>query len=210
MSFQDFTNAQSVLEVSRDAVFIIADERIVYTNKYAVQILGFKEPSEIIGRWACEFVSPDQKRAKIRTSNSNSPFRYEMTFRRSDGSIIYVETQLTIIEYQGRPASLFFFRDISQRKQFEIKIEALHDHALEINKMKTVEEITNSTLTILRNTFGYDHVEIGLIEDGFITIISENSVSRIARTSLKETDLLLCTIRDKKTNVSMETQKKPA
>ena len=207
MSFQDFTNAQSVLEVSRDAVFKIADERIVYTNKYAVQILGFKEPSEIIGRWACEFVSPDQKRAKIRTTNSNSPFRYEMTFRRSDGSIIYVETQLTIIEYEGRPASLFFFRDISQRKQFEIKIEALHDHALEINKMKTVEEITNSTLTILRNTFGYDHVEIGLIEDGFITIISENSVSRIARTSLKETDLLLCTIRDKKTNVSMETQK---
>ena len=83
MNYQDFTNAQSVLEVSRDAVFIIADERIVYANKYAVQVLGFLEPSEIVGKWACEFVSPDQKRAKFRASESSSPFRYEMMFRRS-------------------------------------------------------------------------------------------------------------------------------
>jgi len=207
MNYQDFTNAQSVLEVSRDAVFIIADERIVYANKFAVQILGFSEPSEIVGRWACEFVSPDQKRAKFRASESSSPFRYEMKFRRSDGSIIYVETQLSIIEYEGRPASLFFFRDISQRRLFEIKIEALHDHALELNKMKTVEEITNSTLSILRKTFGFDHVEFGLIEDDFVTIISESGVSRVDRSSLNDTDLLLHTIWEKKTNVLLDNQK---
>ena len=98
IKFDDITSAITFLEASRDAIFIIFDEKIEYVNERTVQLLGFSDASEIIGKWSCELISPDKKNVRFRPAGRNTPFRYEIKLRRKDGTTVDVETQISIIK----------------------------------------------------------------------------------------------------------------
>ena len=72
IKFPDLTTTKTFLEASRDAVFIIFDEKIEYVNDRAVKLLGFADAYEIIGRWSCEFISHDDKSVQYRPAGKNT------------------------------------------------------------------------------------------------------------------------------------------
>jgi len=165
VNLQIFKEAKGVLEVSRDAVFIIFDETIVYANQQAAKLLGYEDVEELLGRWSVEYISPENRRAQFKPAGKNTPFRYELKIRRKDGSFVDVETQISIIEYQGRPASLIFTRDITERKAFEAKLNALHKHALELRKYEAVDQVQQSTMKTIRETLGFRNASMGVLEN---------------------------------------------
>jgi len=195
VNLQNFSDAREFLEVSRDAVFIIFDEKIVYANQQAIKLLGYKDEDELIGRWSVEFISPDNRRAHFRPAGKNTPFRYELKLRRKDGFMVDVETQISIIEYQGRPASLVFTRDISERKTFEAKLDALHKHAIELRKYENSEEVLRSTIRSLRDTLGFSKAAFGVVELPFITFREYNDHKGERSLSLEEEGLTQSAIR---------------
>ena len=174
IQFPNLETTKQFLEASRDAVFIIFDEKIEYVNDRAVKLLGFSEASEIIGKWSCEFIFQDDKNVQYRPAGKNTPFRYELKLRRRDGSTVDVETQISIIEWGEKPSSLVFSRDITERKLFEAKLDAIHKHAVKINKIENPEELVKSTIEILKRELGFDIVEFGFVEGDSVSYTTIN------------------------------------
>ena len=176
IKFHDFTTARTFLEASRDAVFVISDEKIEYVNEMAAKLLGFERAEDIVGRWSCEFISPEDRRAQYKPAGKTTPFRYELKFQRKDGTNVDVENQISLIEYDGRPASLVFCRDISERKLFEAKLDAVHKHAIELRNVETLEEVAQSTVNTLNESLGFNQVGFGIVEGDTLSF-KEFSVS---------------------------------
>jgi PAS domain S-box-containing protein len=164
VKMQHFDDVKGVLEVSRDAVFIIFDEKIVYANQQAVKLLGYDNVEELLGRWSVENI-PENRKALFKPAGKNTPFRYELRIRQKDGEFVDVETQISIIEYQGRPAFLLFTRDFSERRAFEAELNALHKHAVELRLFESVENVLQSTMKTLRETLGFKKVSLGVLEN---------------------------------------------
>ena len=119
---------RTILEESRDAVFVLDDESILYANSNAAELLGLSDSSEVIGQDAFTFIAPEDREmvremAVERQKGSNVSSRYEFNLIDGDGRRIPVETHVSLIEYDGKSASLSFNRDITERKQIELALE---------------------------------------------------------------------------------------
>jgi len=172
-------------------------------------MLGFDDPSELVGRWSCEFISPEDQRAHFKPARRDTPFRYELKMRRRDGDSIDVETQISIIEYEGRPASLVFIRDISERKLFEVKLESIHKHAITLNNIETVEEVARSTYKSIGETLGYDDIGFGIVESNSILFKRELGNQNDRVMSQDEPGITVRTVRTGQTQFVSDTRKDP-
>ncbi|MFB0557857.1 MAG: PAS domain S-box protein [Candidatus Bathyarchaeia archaeon] len=133
---------KTLLEESMDAVSVLVGTKIVYANKKMAELVGFKDPSEYIGRYCLDYVADEDKeivgtRALGRQRGEKHVQRYEFKMLRTDGTIIDVETYVSLIEYEGKPASLTFNRNVTERKKMEWE---LRDYAELLEEM--VEERT--------------------------------------------------------------------
>jgi len=113
-----------LLESSMDAVSVTVGTKFVYVNKRCAELLGFSDPSKLIGRDFTEFVAPEDRgmvktRTLRRERSEPEPPLYEFKIQRRDGTKIPVETHATAIEYEGKRAVLSFRRDITERKRLE-------------------------------------------------------------------------------------------
>ena len=206
IQFPNLETAKQFLEASRDAVFIIFDEKIEYVNDRAVKLLGFSEASEIIGKWSCELISADDKNVRYRPAGKNTPFRYELKLRRKDGTTVDVENQISIIEYEGKPSSLVFSRDITERKHFEVKLDAIHRHAFKMGEIETLEEIVKSNVQILQNELGFDFVGFGVIE-GDMLHFKETSDSKVMKLPLNGKGISVRAVSTRETQFVLDTRK---
>jgi len=113
-----------LLEASMDSVSVSVGTKFVYVNKRCAELLGFSDPSKLIGRDFTEFVAPEDRgmvktRTLRRERGEPEPPLYEFKIQRRDGNKIPVETHATAIEYEGKRAVLSFRRDITERKRLE-------------------------------------------------------------------------------------------
>jgi PAS domain S-box-containing protein len=90
-------------------------------------MLGFSNPSELLGRNPLDFIIPeDRERVRSislrRVHGEPAPHLYEFRIQRKDGAIVPIEVHGTTIEYDGKIGTLGFRRDISERKRLEEKL----------------------------------------------------------------------------------------
>jgi len=128
---------RTLLEESMDAVSVLVGTEIVYANRRMAELVGLKDPSEYIGRDALEFVADRDKeivstRTLGRQRGEEQVQRYEFKMVRTDGTEIDVETFVSLINYGGRPASLAFSRNVTDRKRME---RELRDYAMRLEEM---------------------------------------------------------------------------
>ena len=127
-SFQDQLFASEdryrrLVEMSPDGMFVEADHRFVYVNPAAAEMLGAKDPAEIIGQKVIDFIAPEcrdsvrQRQQDIRLIG-RAPL-VEERFLRLDGTPVDVEALGVLIDYQGEPAAQVMMRDITERKRAE-------------------------------------------------------------------------------------------
>ncbi|MBA7606250.1 Adaptive-response sensory-kinase SasA [subsurface metagenome] len=136
---------RTLLEESMDAVTVIVGTRIVYANRQMAELHGLKDLSELIGREAMEFVAPEDRdmireRALSRQRGEDIDRRYEFRILRHDGSTLDVETFVSLIEYEGQPASLSFVRSMADRKRMEKELRE-HTERLEYLVQKRTSEL---------------------------------------------------------------------
>jgi PAS domain S-box-containing protein len=121
---------QTLLDESRDAVFVLDQEKFLYANQTAAELLGFSDSSELIGRDTNESVAPEDREkvsemAFRRQTGEDVPNLYEFSLIDKEGSKIPVETHVSLIEYEGKAASLSINRDITERKRMaEVLVES--------------------------------------------------------------------------------------
>lgn len=112
------------IEHSNDGVAIMREDRHIYVNRKFLEIFGYDSPDEVIGRALSLVVHPDDlamvaKHNRGRQRGDLAPSRYEFRGIRKDGRIVYIEISAAGTIYQGIPASLAYFRDVTDRKQAE-------------------------------------------------------------------------------------------
>ena len=117
-----------VSENSRDAITIIQGDRVVYANKAMAELTGVDSPADLIGSDSSfQVVDEDKKRVQeirfARQRGEPAPSRYEFSFRRTDGEVRRVEVSASMITFRGKPASLSFIHDITDRKRVDDELK---------------------------------------------------------------------------------------
>ena len=120
---------RALMESSLDAVTVSVDNKIVYSNKRCLEILGYDDVSELKGMRFLDFIHPEDRETakeayKRRSKCERGPINYTVRVRGKDGQYKYIESRTNGIEYEGREAILSIARDITERKRLEEELRA--------------------------------------------------------------------------------------
>lgn len=170
---------RSFLEASVDGITVNIQGKFVYVNPSFVKLVGYSEEellnSSILKPVAPEYVEMVKDRSTRRLEGENVVSQYEIELMRKDEARVPIEFNITRVEYEGKPATISFIRDISERKQIELALEKtrsgyqkLIEQASDAIVVTNKEEILYANDALAKLT-GYEHAEdiIGLSPDPF-------------------------------------------
>ncbi len=113
---------RQLVDMAPDAIIIQSGGRFAYLNPAAVRLFGASSAEELLGRDILEHMHPDSReivRQRIRLTNEERLTQpvVELVYLRQDGTGVPVEAVAAPFDYEGRPGSLVFVRDISERRR---------------------------------------------------------------------------------------------
>ena len=111
------------METAGEVILVVQDFKIKFFNRRAVDLTGYTV-DELNDMPFANLIYPDdlamlasqhQRRLQGESFESVYPFRYVA----KDGRIGWAEISAALIDWEGRPATLSFLSDITERKQME-------------------------------------------------------------------------------------------
>jgi PAS domain S-box-containing protein len=126
---------------------------VVFVNDEYCRMMGYSR-EELLGMSEWALVSPDdlgmvQERYRRRQKGEDVTGFYEITMLRKDGTELPIETSVKTMTYQGKIATVSYFRDITERKQAEEALQKARED-LEIRVDERTKELA-TTNEALRN-----------------------------------------------------------
>lgn len=112
----------ALVEWSLEANHILQDGKFVYLNPAATQLYGATSAQDLLGQPSQDRVHPDDLPAALSRmealidQHENAPMA-EMRFIKLDGSVIDVQAQATLTDFEGAPAVQVAWRDITAQKR---------------------------------------------------------------------------------------------
>jgi PAS domain S-box-containing protein/putative nucleotidyltransferase with HDIG domain len=140
---------RQLVESALEGIHVVQDRIIKYTNKRFAEITGYSV-AELIGKPAYELVHAldrelmeerHQRRMSGELLNDIASYR----FATKDNRLIWVELSAVPIEWEGRPAFLYFANDITSRRLAE---EALQESE---EKYRLLIESANEGIHVLQD-----------------------------------------------------------
>ena len=123
-----------LVERSPDAIAVISEGRIIYTNTSGGALLGGTEPGGVLGRQFLGLVHPDSREivaeAMTRAFTDDSTRALaDVRLVRADGTVIHTEGAIVPTSHEDAPALQLVLRDITERHDSEADLahRALHD-----------------------------------------------------------------------------------
>lgn len=118
-----------LIDNANEPIIVVQDGLLKFVNPAAFGMWGGFSEQELINRPFPEFIHPDDRDMVVenyrrRMANEASSPRYAFRVVSSGGIVKWVEINVVLIEWQGKPATLNFLTDITSRKQAE---EALRE-----------------------------------------------------------------------------------
>ena len=119
------TRYRSFFELSQDAIFVHRDNRIIFANDRAAGLFHANSAAALLGRDWHELIAPEdwpvteRRVAAIVSGEVSSQPPLERRHLTLDGQVATTESTGTRIIFDGEPAVLSVFRDISERKRIE-------------------------------------------------------------------------------------------
>jgi diguanylate cyclase (GGDEF)-like protein/PAS domain S-box-containing protein len=124
---------RNLFQNANEAIFVAQDGKLVYLNPMSVNLIGYSG-EEVMSRSFIEFIHPDDRGMVIdrhirRMKGEEIPHLYSFRIIHRDGNVKWVELNTVSISWEGKPATLNFMSDITDRKQTEeaIRQMAYHD-----------------------------------------------------------------------------------
>lgn len=140
-----------LVEQASEAIIVIQDGLLKLVNPAAERLTG-RTKVDLIGRPFELLIHPDDRALMVenhyrRFREEPVPDRYPFRVMHEDGSIRWAEVGAIIITWEGRPATLNFVTDITDRKQAE---QALQESNRKLNLLSSVtrHDINNQLLVL--------------------------------------------------------------
>jgi two-component system sporulation sensor kinase A len=144
-----------LIEDSAEGIIIHRLGLIRFINAAGLRIFGYADASEILGRPIMDRIAPDHRetvagRVDARLRGEPTPATVEFEGLRQDGSRFWIEATGTAVEWEGGPATLVAFIDISERqRREEAEREAASLRSVTKMANAAAHEI-NNPLTVIR------------------------------------------------------------
>ncbi len=143
---------------ARDGIATIQDHVFKFVNKSMTKISGYTT-EELVGMdfldiFTSEYRDLLSERYEKRLSGEKIPPVYEAKIQQKNGKFRHVEVSFGLIAYNGKPADMGFFRDITERINAEQEITKLayHDALTGLpNRMLFNEQFTLAEARARRN-----------------------------------------------------------
>ncbi|APW42162.1 PAS domain S-box protein [Rhodoferax saidenbachensis] len=118
---------RAVIEHVDSGMVVLQGDRLVYANRRAAE-LTHMDPETILKVGFLHRVHPDdhkliQERRNRRLAGEEVPSRYEVRLLFDDGSVRWIELGVSVVPWNGQPATITFFSDVTERKAMT---QALH------------------------------------------------------------------------------------
>jgi len=162
-------------EVGNIGIILYSDNgKIVFVNKFLQELLKY-EKSELEGRFICEFVSEPHKdicvhHVKHRLKGEKFSSNYTgVRLSTKDGRFKTFSVFGNSVSFQGRPAGLLFFVDITKEDAVKKLYTALKNIDQLIVKSQAEEELLRSICKVL--------VQLGFRASSFAEILDDGTVN---------------------------------
>ncbi|BCR03094.1 diguanylate cyclase [Desulfuromonas versatilis] len=121
---------RKLVELTPDGIAVSVDDRLEFVNPAGTFLLGCSNARELLGRCLIDFVTKDGQSAlqehfrQLSRAKDSVPW-VEGKLARADGSKVEVEISGLPFQFQGHRAVLTIFRDITDRKQAQARLEQM-------------------------------------------------------------------------------------
>jgi PAS domain S-box-containing protein len=118
--------ARGMLESAATGIYLVQDRVFQYVSPLFTEISGYSS-SELIGENPLDYVHPEDRenvrKKAIEDLKGRNSLPHEFRFMRKDGEPVWILEKVASIEYQGKPAAIASFMDITEQKRAEAELE---------------------------------------------------------------------------------------
>lgn len=172
---------RALVSAGFEGLTVSVDGRIIEANDAAAALVGIPR-EELIGRIVFDLATPESAERVLYRIRQGLEEPYEIVARRPDGTTFPCEIVARNTVYQGKPARITAFRDISARKRAEEEKKRLEESMLHAQRLEQLgvlaggiaHDFNNLALVIL------GHAELGLAEAADPSIRSHLEQIRVA------------------------------
>jgi len=134
---------RNLFETASEAIFVAQDEKLVFLNPMTAMMIGYSR-EETAAKPFIEFIHPDDRDMVIdrhvrRMKGDEPPYIYSFRIIHRDGNVKWVELNTVLMNWEGKPATLNFISDITERKQTE---DALRESENRYRDLSIVDDLT--------------------------------------------------------------------
>ena len=172
---------RTFLENSMDGITFIVGTEIKFCNNSAAEMLGYKK-EEYIGMKIAQTTTPElrsliEERALLRQKGETVPEKYESTLIHKDGSKIFVEFNVGLVEFEGEKGSLAVVRDISERVKYRNRLEHLANYCVNLNSVESLDSLYQLTYQIMNNALEFKIMDIVVVKNGYIMGVKKTGIT---------------------------------
>jgi len=134
-------------------VVAVEDGRVVFSNRFFNEVLGFQGAAVLGSGWRDFFVDPaDRERLMLHFVEEGEVRNFALQLRRHDGEHVWGLASLAEIPLEGEDLLLFAFVDITALKRAEEEIRRLanHDALTGLVSLRRFKDILNEALARAR------------------------------------------------------------
>ena len=146
---------RDLMEDAPGAVSVIEDAKVVFCNSHLLDMLGYS-PEEMIGKEIARIIHGDDlgwvmERYAAHAEGMPIPKTIHRDVK-SNGDVIWVESIGTLIEWEGRPAVLYFTSDVTDRQHAEESLRQSEEkYRMSENKYRNLIDLAPEAIWVVEN-----------------------------------------------------------